>query len=66
MKPALYASILVVQQQCQMISYFLICLYFFSNGKKLLEKSKHIGNFLKIVCILSTLVFIIIFIYEVA
>ena len=39
MTPALYAGILVVQQQCEVISYFLICWYFLSKGKKLIDES---------------------------
>jgi hypothetical protein len=63
--PAVYACLLVVQQQCEAISYLLICWYFFSKTEKLLDDSSAMAHFIKIICILSVCSFVIIFVYQV-
>ena len=63
--PSVYAGLLVLQQQCEAISYLLICWYFFSKTDKLLDNSSVMGIIIKVICVLSVFSFVSIFVYQV-
>lgn len=62
----LYACVLVIQQECETISYVLICWYFLSKTERLLENSQWIRTSVRIACILSFLCFFVVLWYEIA